>query len=103
MKAEEERLLAAPARLEHPAASGFRRTGLDLVETLPVTGGRLVIDVSATENADSAGLEALLAIRRRAAGRGYGILLRGALPAFKSLLELTKLDRLFEIEPSATN
>lgn len=103
MKAEQERLLAAPARLEHPVASEFRRAGLDLVDTLPEAGGRLVIDVSATEDADSAGLEALLAIRRRAAGRGWSILLRGASPAFKSLLELTKLDGLFQIEPSATN
>lgn len=103
MKVEQERLLAAPARLEPPAAGGFRRAGLDLVDTLPETGGRLVIDVSATEHADSAGLEALLAIRRRAAGRSSTVLLRGTLAPFRSLLELTKLAALFEIEPDTFN
>lgn len=97
----EERVLAAPAKLQHPLAGEFRRSGLELTDALPETGGRLVIDLRATEDADSTGLEALIAIRRRAIRRGWTVQLRGVGPNLRSLLEVTKIDGLFDIDPVA--
>lgn len=93
-----EQVLAAPAELYRPASETFRRAALALLDTLPAGQGTMVLDVSATRDADSVGMAALIAIRRRARERGLTVRLRGVMPAFNDLLRMAKLDRQFETE-----
>ena len=94
-----EHVLAAPARLVRPASNDFRLAALALLEGLPPGRGRLVLDVSATADADSVGMAALITIRRRARERGHPVRLRGVTPPFWELLRMAKLDGHFEVEP----
>ena len=66
---------------------------------MPEGEGRLVIDLSATQHVDSAGLGALMLVQRRAAERRQRVVLRSASEELRFLLMLTKLDDLFELEP----
>jgi anti-anti-sigma regulatory factor len=93
-----EAVLAAPAQLVGGAGQELRRRGLALLESLPEGRGRLVVDLGATQDADSEGLAALIAIRRRARERRQRVSLRRVRPNLGELLRLTKLDRQFEIE-----
>jgi anti-anti-sigma regulatory factor len=93
-----EQVLAAPADLCRPASEMFRRAALALLDTMPPGQGRLVLDFSATRDADSIGMAALIAVRRRARERGLTVRLRGVTPAFNDLLRMAKLDRQFEME-----
>lgn len=93
-----ERVLAAPAELIRPASEDFRRTALALLDSLLPSQGRLVLDFSATRDADSVGMAALIAIRRRARERGLAVWLRGVTPAFHELLRMAKLEGQFEME-----
>ena len=93
-----ELLLAAPAELFRPASENFRRAALALLDSLPPGRGRLVLDFSATRDADSVGLAALIAIRRRAREQGHAVRLRGVMPSFHELLRMAKLDGHFEME-----
>lgn len=93
-----EQVLAAPARLVRPASEEFRRRALVLLDSLPEGRGHLVLDLSATEDADSEGMAALIAIRRRARQRRQRVSLRGVTPSFMELLRLAKLDRQFETD-----
>ncbi|HEV8303406.1 MAG TPA: STAS domain-containing protein, partial [Gemmatimonadales bacterium] len=69
-----------------------------LLDELPEGSGRLVIDLSATKQVDSAGLGALMMIQRKAAERRQTVCLRGPNEELRFLLVLTKLDDLFELE-----
>ncbi len=93
-----EQVLVAPPRLVRPASEEFRQRALVLLDRLPEGRGRLVLDLSATEDADSEGMAALIAIRRRARQRRQGVSLRGVTPSFMELLRLAKLDRQFETD-----
>ncbi len=93
-----EQVLAAPAELFRPASEGFRRAALALLDSLPRGQGRLVLDFSVTRDADSVGMAALIAIRRRAREQGHTVRLRGVMPAFHDLLRMAKLDDQFEME-----
>lgn len=93
-----QHVLAAPAQLVRPASDDFRRAALALLEGLPPGRGLLVLDLSATRDADSVGMAALIAIRRRARERGHPVRLRGVAPAFWELLRMAKLDGQFETE-----
>jgi anti-anti-sigma regulatory factor len=93
-----EHVLAAPARLARPASEDFRRTALALLDGLLPGRGRLVLDFSATADADSVGMAALISIRRRARERGHTVRLRGVAPPFWELLRMAKLDAQFETE-----
>jgi anti-anti-sigma factor len=68
------------------------------LDELPEGSGRLVIDLSATKQVDSAGLGALMMIQRKAAERRQTVCLRGPNEELRFLLVLTKLDDLFELE-----
>jgi anti-anti-sigma factor len=96
-----ERVLAAPDRLGLDSRTMFRRSAVELLEQLAEGAGRLVIDLSATRQVDSAGLGALMLIQRRAAERRQSVCLRGASEELRFLLVLTKLDDLFELESGA--
>jgi ABC-type transporter Mla MlaB component len=93
-----EQVLAAPALLVRPACEDFRRAAMAVLDGLPPGRGRLVLDFRATTDADSVGMAALIAIRRRARARGQPVLLRGVAPPFGELLRMVKLDGQFESE-----
>jgi len=93
-----EKVLAAPEALGLESRSDFRRAAGELLEQLPEGSGRLILDLSATRQVDSAGLGALMLIQRKAAERRQTVCLRGANEELRFLLVLTKLDDLFEIE-----
>ena len=71
-----EQVLAAPARLVGPASDEFRQAGLALLQTLHGAEGRLVLDLSRTDDADSVGIAALITLRRRARAAGTRLVLR---------------------------
>ncbi len=93
-----EQVLAAPPELYRPASDIFRRAALALLDSLPAGRGRVVLDLSVTRDADSVGMAALIAIRRRARERGLTLRLRGVMPGFNELLRMAKLDSQFETE-----
>ena len=93
-----EKMLAAPEELSLESRTTFRRAATELLEQLAEGAGRLVIDLSATRQVDSAGLGALMLIQRKAAERRQIVCLRGANEELRFLLVLTKLDDLFELE-----
>ncbi len=93
-----ELVVAAPAELFRPSSENFRRSALALLDSLQPGEGRLVLDFSATRDADSVGMAALIAIRRRARERGHVVWLRGVTPAFRELLRMAKLEGQFETE-----
>jgi anti-anti-sigma regulatory factor len=94
-----EPVLAAPARLVRPASDEFRQAGLALLRALPPGEGRLVLDLSRTDDADSVGMAALITLRRRARATGARLILRGMRPAFEQLMHLARLEGHFETEP----
>ena len=59
---------------------------------------RLDLDMRATRHMDSAGLRALILVRRRAASGGTVIGLRGASAEIQAIFSLTKTEGLFEME-----
>ncbi|HEU5261689.1 MAG TPA: STAS domain-containing protein [Gemmatimonadales bacterium] len=97
-----EKVLAAPEELGLDSRTAFRRAATELLEQLAEGQGRLVIDLSATRQVDSAGLGALMLIQRKAAERRLAVCLRGANDELRFLLVLTKLDDLFELESGAS-
>ena len=93
-----EKTLAAPETLGLDSRTSFRRSAAELLDQLPEDTGRLIIELSATQVVDSAGLGALMLIQRKAAERRQTVCLRGANEELRFLLVLTKLDDLFELE-----
>lgn len=93
------RELPAPPNLGLDTRTDFRRQAVLLLEELPEGGGRLVIDLTATQHVDSAGLGALMLVQRRAAERRQQVALRNVNEELRFLLVLTKLDQLFQFEP----
>ena len=93
-----QKVLAAPDTLGLDSRASFRGSASDLLDQLPEGTGRLVIDLSATRQVDSAGLGALMLIQRKAAERRQTVCLRDANEELRFLLVLTKLDDLFELE-----
>ncbi len=58
---------------------------------------RLVLDLSPLSFIDSSGLSALVAALKAARARGGDVRLAGLTPAVRSIVELTRLHRLFAI------
>jgi anti-anti-sigma factor len=97
-----EKVLAAPEELGLDSRTAFRRATTELLSQLPEGQGRLIIDLSGTNQVDSAGLGALMLIQRKAAERRLTVCLRGANEELRFLLVLTKLDDLFDLESGAS-
>ncbi len=97
---EAARELAAPATLGLDTRVEFRKAAIDLLDTLPESGGRLVINLTPTRTIDSAGLGVLMLIQRRAVERRQRVTLRNPNDEIRFLLTLTKLDDLFDLETS---
>lgn len=94
-------LLAAPEHLGLQSRTDFRQQAVMILDRLPEGTGRLVVDLSATRQVDSAGLGALMLIQRKAAERRQVVVLRSANEELRFLLVLTRLDDLFELDPPA--
>src|SRR3989442_3824769 len=97
-----EKVLAAPEELGLDSRTVFRRAAGELLEQLEEGAGRLVIDLSATRQVDSAGLGALMLIQRNAAEQRLAVCLLGADEELRFLVLLTKLDDLFELDSGAS-
>ncbi len=95
------RVVLAPEVLGLESRGPFRDAAVELLEGLPELDGTLLIDFAGTRRIDSAGLGALMLIQRRASERQQRVVLRHLRDEFRFLLVLTKLDDLFEIEPTA--
>jgi anti-anti-sigma factor len=89
--------MLAPDVLGLDTRTAFRQEAVAQLDSLP-EGGRLAIDLSATHHVDSAGLGVLMLIQRRAAERGQSVALQHARDELRFLLNVTKLDELFEME-----
>ena len=96
-----EHVLAAPERLDLEQAEAFRSAAVALLDSLGEAPGRLVVDLAATQRIDSAGLRALILVRRRAAQEDTPVCLRGVSEATRDVLTLAKMEHLFEIEDGA--
>jgi anti-sigma B factor antagonist len=70
-----------------------------LLKALEDDGRALVIDLSQVQFIDSSGLGALLSGYKNANLRASGFALVGLQPRVKSMFELTRLHRVFEIYP----
>jgi len=93
-----EQLIVAPTRLGLESRNEFRRVASALIDHTTFGTGQFVIDCSRLRSIDSAGLNALIIIQRRAANRRVRVFLRDLEADLQSLLVLTKLDDLFELQ-----
>lgn len=93
-----ERQMRAPEVLGLEARGVFRDAAVHLLDELPESAGRLIVDFAGTRRIDSAGLGALMLVQRKAGERQQRVVLRNLRDEFRFLLVLTKLDDLFEIE-----
>lgn len=62
---------------------------------------RMVLDMGLVGFVDSSGVGALVGLMKSARERGGDLKLTGLSPDLRTILELTRLDRVFEIHPSA--
>ncbi len=92
-------VLVAPQRLIADSRVAFRARALDLLAELAAQGSpALALDLSATEEVDASGLGMLVLIQKRARDAGLATRLVHPTHSVRSLLALTRLDTLFEIE-----
>jgi len=90
--------MTAPSHLGLESRTDFRQQASALLDQLPERTGRLVIDLSLTQQVDSAGLGALMLVQRRAAEKRQVVVLKNVNEELRFLLVLTKLDDLFQLE-----
>ena len=92
-------VLAAPDRLVMETRLAFRRAALEHVErAVREAAERISVDLSATREIDASGLGVLVLLQKRARERMIATRLLNAGPPVRHLLQLTKLDYLFELE-----
>lgn len=91
------RPLVAPTRLTSDQRLEFRRAALELLEQgARVHASAIAIDLRATLEVDASGLGVLVLLQKRARERGLRTrLLNGSRPILE-MLQLTRLDTLFE-------
>ncbi|MFL5575940.1 MAG: STAS domain-containing protein [Gemmatimonadaceae bacterium] len=91
--------LAVPARLNTVTRAEFRRAALEHVEQAARAGASAVeFDLSATTDVDASGLGILVMVHKLAGTHSLPVRLLHAPVALRQLLELTRLEALFEIE-----
>ncbi len=94
-----------------PGLITLRVTGCDVLDELsapevtaqlPDLAGRdVVLDLAAVRYASSAGLGALVSLRRRALAAGHRFAVANVSPAVREALAITRLDTLIEVLPDA--
>lgn len=93
--------LVAPSRLTAETRLEFRRTVLELLESAARAGDLTVeLDLARTVEMDASGLGVLVLLQKRARERGMATRLSHAPHSVRQMLELTRLDALFELPPS---
>ena len=92
-----EQVVVAPERLGLESRVRFREVASDLIDRTAPGMGRLVIDCGRLRSIDSAGLNTLILVQRKAATRRIRVFLRELDDELQALLVLTKLDDLFEL------
>ena len=96
---DETRVLVAPQHLVAESRHEFRRAALEHLERVARCGAtRLVVDMRHTKEIDASGLGVLVLLQKRGRDLMIATKLLHAPVAVKQMLELTKLDYLFEIE-----
>ena len=93
-----EQVVVAPTRLGLTTRMEFREAASELIDRTMAGTGRLVIDCGRLRSIDSSGLNVLILVQRRAANRRIQVFLRELDEELQSLLILTKLDDLFEMQ-----
>lgn len=89
----------APQELTASNAAAFRDQMIKLLNDEPKV---LAIDMSRTTFLDSSGLGALVGLQKVAASWQGSLTLLDPLPAVRQIIELTRLNRLFNVVTSAT-
>jgi anti-sigma B factor antagonist len=77
-----------------------RKLGRDLKSNISIDNPCVIVDLSRVKNIDLAGLEGLLNCMDEVAKRDGAIQVAGVSPEAATLLELTRMDRLFHKFPS---
>lgn len=91
-------VMEAPEKLNHSEAQAFLA---ELQPLLQSDRPRIVLDCSQVQHMDSAGIEMLLTCMGEAMKRDGDIKLADLSPASAAILELMRVDRLFEIFDTA--
>ena len=92
-------ILNAPSRLVADTRLDFRRAALEHLErTIQKGATRVVVDLAHTTEIDASGLGVLVLLQKRARERMIATRLLHAPVSVKQMLELTRLDYLFELE-----
>lgn len=95
----EGRILVTPNRLVADTRLEFRRAALEYLEhSTRRHARRLILDMAGTTEIDASGLGVLVLLQKRARERMVATRLVHAPPVVKQMLQLTKLDYLFELE-----
>jgi anti-sigma B factor antagonist len=87
-------VMEVPAVLNHQEGEAF---WLELQPLLEIDRPRIVLDCSGLQRVDSAGIEMLLQCIEAAMKRDGDVKLASVSPASAALMELMRVDRLFEI------
>lgn len=90
--------VALPDEIDYNNAGNVRR---DLLAALDQGAAVIVADMSATTFCDSAGVNALIQVFRRASAVGARLVLAVASPAVYRVFELVGIDQLIDVYPSA--
>ena len=89
--------LIAPNRLTSDHRLEFRRAALERLEqAVRAEATRVDVDLSATVEMDASGLGVLVLLQKRARERGLNTRLLNPSRAIHEMLQLTRLDALFE-------
>jgi anti-sigma B factor antagonist len=91
-------VMQLPERLNHAQAEAFLREFYPLLE---IDRPRIVLDCSQVQHLDSAGVEMLLRCLEEAMKRDGDLKLAAVSPPSGVILELMRVDRLFEVFESA--
>ncbi len=94
--------LVAPTRLTSDQRLEFRRAALELLERgTRAEAGVITVDLGATVEMDASGLGVLVLLQKRARERGIRTRLLNPSRAVHEMLQLTRLDALFELGAGA--
>jgi anti-anti-sigma factor len=88
-------------KLPHRVDAREARTLLRELKELPVEEPCVVVDLSAVRHMDSAALDVLLGCMVEVARRDGAMRLGGISPEAATVLELTRMDQVFDMFPSA--
>jgi anti-anti-sigma factor len=88
-------------KLPHRVDAREARTLLRELKELPIEEPCVVVDLSAVRHMDSAALDVLLGCMVEVARRDGAMRLGGISPEAATVLELTRMDKVFDMFPSA--